>query len=115
MIVPGNKSDEKLNINKMKNFPYGVCTLTLGKCMNAMNLPYNYIFIWLFFKLPFLSLMGLILFPFAERRIFLQPTRQIIFGSILLTLISIIFILIYYVCDQMLKKKSVSNSPKMYI
>ena len=82
-------------INRMKDYPYGVCTLTLGKCMHAMKLPYNYIFIWLFFKLPFLSLVGLILFPFTERKIFSQPIRQIILGSILLTLISIISILIF--------------------
>ena len=82
-------------INKVKDFPYGVCTLTLGKCMDAMKLPYNYIFIWLFFKLPFLSLIGLILFPFVEKKIFSQPIRQIILGSILLTLISIILILIF--------------------
>ena len=85
-------------INRMKDYPYGVCTLTLGKCMHAMKLPYNYIFIWLFFKLPFLSLVGLILFPFTERKIFSQPIRQIILGSILLTLISIISILIFFCC-----------------
>ena len=82
-------------INKIRDYPYGVCTLTLGKCMEATKLPYNYIFIWLFFKLPILSLIGLMLFPFAERKIFSQPTRQIILGSILLTLISIILILIF--------------------
>ena len=82
-------------INKIKDFPYGVCTLTLGKCMDAMRLPYNYILIWLFFKLPFLSLVGLILFPFVEKKIFLKPFRQIILGSILLTSICIILILIF--------------------
>ena len=82
-------------INTIRDYPLGVCTLTLGKCMEATKLPYNYIFIWLFFKLPILSLIGLILFPFSERKIFSQPTRQIILGSILLTLISIILILIF--------------------
>ena len=82
-------------INTIRDYPLGVCTLTLGKCMEATKLPYNYIFIWLFFKLPILSLIGLMLFPFAERKIFSQPTRQIILGSILLTLISIILILIF--------------------
>ena len=55
-------------INKIIDYPLGVCTLTLGKCMEATKLPYNYIFIWLFFKLPILSLIGLMLFPFAERK-----------------------------------------------
>ena len=82
-------------MNKMKNFPYGVCTLTLGRCMDALNLPSSYIFIWLFFKLPFLSLVGLILFPFIEKKIFSQKANQIILGSILLTIISIIFLLIF--------------------
>ena len=82
-------------INTIRDYPLGVCTLTLGKCMEATKLPYNYIFIWLFFKLPILSLIGLMLFPFSERKIFSQPTRQIILGSILLTLISIILILIF--------------------
>ena len=83
-------------INQMKNIPYGVCTLTLGNCMDALNLPSSYILIWLFFKLPLLSFIGLTLFPFTEKRIFSQPVRQIILGSILLSVISIIFLLILF-------------------
>jgi len=80
----------------MSNFPHGVCTLTLGRCMKALNLPYNYIFIWLFFKLPMLSLVGLFLLPFIEKKIFLRSVNQIILGSILLTIISIILLLIFF-------------------
>ena len=59
-------------IQMMRNTPYSVCTLTLGKCMDALNLPSSYIFIWLFFKLPLLSFIGLLLFPFIEKKIFLN-------------------------------------------
>ena len=41
-----------------------VCTVTLGECMKAQNLPSSYIFIWIFFKLPLSILFGLLLFPF---------------------------------------------------
>ena len=54
------------SINQMRNIQFGICTLTLGNCMDALNLPSSYIFIWLFFKLPLLSFIGLILFPFIE-------------------------------------------------
>jgi len=83
-------------INQFRQIPYGVCTLTLGDCMDALNLPSSYILIWLFFKLPLLSFIGFMLFPFTEKRIFTQPVRQIILGSILLSVISIIFLLIFF-------------------
>ena len=83
-------------INQMRNYPYGVCTLTLGKCMESNNLPFSYIFIWLFFKLPLLSIIGLAIFPFIEKKIFSQPIHQIILGSILLTVITIIILLIFF-------------------
>jgi len=83
-------------INHFKDVPYGVCTLTFGKCMDALNLPSSYIFIWLFFKLPLLSFIGLLLFPLIEKKIFIESTRQIIIGSILLTIVSIIFLLIFF-------------------
>ena len=80
----------------MKQFPYGVCTLTFGTCMDALNLPSSYIFIWLLFKLPLLSFVGFFLFPFIEKKIFSTNLNQIILGSILLTIISIIFLLIFF-------------------
>jgi hypothetical protein len=83
------------SINQMRNINYGVCTLTLGKCMDSLKLPSSYIFVWLFFKLPLLTLLGFIVFPFIEKKIFSKANSQIILGSILLTLISIIFILIF--------------------
>tara|TARA_Y100000590_G_scaffold87833_1_gene98548 strand:- start:13481 stop:15076 length:1596 start_codon:yes stop_codon:yes gene_type:complete len=82
-------------INEMKNIQYGVCTLTLGACMDALNLPSSYLPIWLFFKLPLIILLGLIILPFIEKRIFSSHLRQILFGSLLLTIISILFLLIF--------------------
>ena len=88
------------SINQMRNIQYGVCTLTLGNCMDALNLPSSYIFIWLFFKLPLLTLFGFILFPFIEKKIFQESSNQIILGSILLTIISIIFLFIFFNVNQ---------------
>ena len=84
------------SINYLRNIPYGVSTLTLGSSMDALNLPSSYIFIWLFFKLPFLSFVGFILFPFIEKKIFSRPVNQILLGSILTTIASIIFLLIFF-------------------
>jgi len=83
------------SINYLRNIPYSVCTLTLGNCMDALNLPFSYIFIWLFFKLPLLAIIGLVIFPFIEKKIFSIQKNQIILGSILLTVFSIIFLLIF--------------------
>ena len=59
-----------------------VCTITLGECMKAQNLPSSYLFIWLFFKLPIFILVGLSLFPLLEKKIFDQKQNKINFGSI---------------------------------
>ena len=83
-------------INHFRDVPYGICTLTLGTCMDALNLPSSYILIWLFFKLPLLSFIGLLTFPLIEKKIFTESARQIILGSISLTIISIIFLLIFF-------------------
>jgi len=84
------------SINYLRNIPYGVCTLTLGTCMDALNLPSSYIFTWLFFKLPFFVFVGFIIFPFVEKKIFKNPVNQIILGSTLVTIIFLISILIFF-------------------
>ena len=84
------------SINQMREIPYGVCTLTLGNCMDALNLPSSYILIWLFFKLPVLALVGLLLFPFVEKKIFSNPERQVTLGSLILSSIIIVFLLIFF-------------------
>ena len=71
-----------------------VCTITLGECMKAQDLPPTYLFIWLFFKLPLVILMGLVLFPLIEKKLFLEKRNLIIVGSLMLTISSIILILI---------------------
>ena len=46
------------SISWMGKYYHDICTLTLGSCMDALNLPSSYIFIWLFFKLPLIILLG---------------------------------------------------------
>ena len=73
-----------------------VCTLTLGECMKAQNLPSSYLPIWLFFKLPILILFGLVFFIFKEKIFFLSPNNVLIIGSILSSTLLIIFLLILF-------------------
>ena len=73
-----------------------VCTLTLGMCMKAQNLPSSYIPIWLFFKLPVLILFGLLIFPIIEKKIFSNKKNIIILGSLLSSCIFIILSLIFH-------------------
>ena len=60
-----------------------VCTLTLGKCMFSKNLDPTYIPIWISVKLPILILIGLILLPLTEKKIFVNKTNNIAFGTLL--------------------------------
>lgn len=73
-----------------------VCTITLGECMKAQNLPSSYLPIWLFFKLPILIILGFILFPFCEKKIFSNKNNAFIIGSLLATVLLIIFLLILF-------------------
>ncbi len=78
-----------------KNHVQTVCTVTLGECMQAQNLPSTYLPIWFFFKLPILILAGIILFPFVEKKIFMSKINLIIIGSLVATVLSIIILLIF--------------------
>ena len=62
--------------------------------MKAKDLPATYIPIWLAVKLPFIILLGFLLIPFAERKIFSNNNNKIIFGSILVTSLLIPILLI---------------------
>ena len=53
----------------MSKYFNNVCTLTLGKCEQSLNLSPSYYFVWLFFKLPIISLIGILIFPFVEKKI----------------------------------------------
>ena len=82
------------SVNYMRQHIQTVCTITLGKCMKAQNLPSTYIPIWLFFKLPLVILIGLLIFPFVEKKLFSTSKNKFITASILLTIFIIIFSLI---------------------
>ena len=73
-----------------------VCTLTLGECMKAQNLPSSYLPLWFFFKLPLFIIFGLSLFFFIEKKINQQKLNLIILGSLSFTVISIILLLILF-------------------
>ena len=83
-------------IEFMSKHVQSACTITLGDCMKAQNLPSSYIPIWIFFKLPILILFGLFLFPFQEKKIFLNKNNSFLIGSFLSTVLVIIFFLILF-------------------
>ena len=86
---------ELLNsINHMSKFFLDVCTLTLGNCMKSLNLPSSYYFIWLFFKLPIIALIGIAVFPIVEKKIFKEKHICIYYLPLLLTFFLILFIFI---------------------
>ena len=82
------------SINWMSNFFLDICTLTLGTCMRSLSLPSSYYFIWLFFKLPIIALIGILLFPFVEKKIFNEKNICIYYLPLLLTFFLILFIFI---------------------
>ena len=82
------------SIQWMGKYYHDICTLTLGECMPALNLPSSYYFIWFFFKLPIIVLLGLIFFPFVEKKIFGDNFIKIIIISLLFTVFSILILFI---------------------
>ncbi len=82
------------SIKYMSQHIQTVCTITLGECMKAQSLPASYIPIWMFFKLPILIIFSLILFPLVEKDIFTNKERKTHIGSIIFTILLIIFLLI---------------------
>ena len=62
----------------MSNHFNNVGTNTFGKLMYSKNLPSTYIPIWLVVKLPLLIIIGCLLIPFTEKKIFTSP-RKIFF------------------------------------
>ena len=82
------------SIEWMGKYYHDICTLTLGSCMRALNLPSSYIFIWFFFKLPILILFGLLMYPFVEKNIMNKGIKTVHYLTIACTLLSILFIFI---------------------
>lgn len=82
-------------INFMSSHFNNVCTLTLGKCMFSNNLDPTYIPIWILVKLPLIILIGLLLLPITERKIFTNERNNIFFGTLLISSFLIPIILIF--------------------
>ena len=82
------------SINWMSKYFNDICTLTLGNCMRSLNLPSSYYFIWLFFKLPLIILLGLALFPLVEKKIFNSKPSSIYYTTLLISFFLIIIIFI---------------------
>ena len=91
-------------INYMTNHFNNVCTLTLGKCMFSKNLDPIYIPVWLSVKLPIIILVGLILLPLTEKKIFISKKNYITFGTLLVS--SFFSLLSYLVPSQGLSKSN---------
>jgi len=81
-------------IKVMSHYIQTVCTLTLGECMKAQNLPSSYLPIWFFFKLPILILFGLVFLAFNEKNFFASTNNTLIIAPILISILLIIFLLI---------------------
>ena len=79
----------------MGKYPQNIGTLTNGSLMYSLNLPSSYYFIWLFFKLPILIIIGYCLFPLVESKIFKDDIVTLYYGTATITapIIVVIFIL----------------------
>ena len=82
------------SIEWMSKYYNDVCTNTLGNCLRSLSLPSSYVFIWFFFKLPILIILGFIFFPFVEQNIFKEKITSIYYGTFLFTVLSILLIFI---------------------
>ena len=81
-------------INYMGKHFNDVCTLTFGKCMFSKNLDSTYIPLWLMVKLPAIILIGLILLPLTEKKIFNNKSCSLVFATLLFSSFFIPIILI---------------------
>lgn len=91
-----NSPNEIVNsIKYMSRYFHNVCTLTLGKCDQSLSLSPNYYFIWFFFKLPIISLIGILIFPLVEKKIMVNNFSLIVFLTLIITAVSIIFLFVF--------------------
>ena len=86
------------SIKWMSKYQQDVCTLTLGNCMKSLNLPSSYFFIWFFFKLPILIIIGLFIYPIVEKKIF-HLNKETIIQYLIFLLTPIIIILLFILKD----------------
>ena len=84
------------SIKWMSKYQQNICTLTLGDCMQSLNLPSSYYFIWLFFKLPILIIIGLLIFPIVENKLAHNIQNKIYIYSITITAGSILILFILF-------------------
>ena len=63
--------------------------------MKAQNLPSSYLPIWFFYKLPIIILIGLLVYPLIEKKLFVKKINSIIILGLILTVMLIVFILIF--------------------
>ncbi|MDA9663813.1 hypothetical protein N9T25_00910 [Candidatus Pelagibacter sp.] len=82
------------SVSWMGKFYHDICTLTFGECMSSLNLSPSYFFIWFFFKLPILILLGLLIYPLIEKRLYNNGIKSIYYSTLILSLISILFVFI---------------------
>ncbi len=82
------------SIKWMSNYFNNICTLTLGECMNSLSLPSSYYFIWLFFKLPIIIILGVLTFPLIEKKIFNNDLNSIYYGTFCFSTLSITLLFI---------------------
>ena len=63
------------SVTWMGKYYHDICTLTLGECMSSLNLSPSYFFIWYFFKLPILVLLGIFIYPLIESKLSIMELR----------------------------------------
>tara|TARA_B100000886_G_scaffold234593_1_gene164065 strand:- start:207 stop:1802 length:1596 start_codon:yes stop_codon:yes gene_type:complete len=80
----------KINAGHFNN----VGTNTFGRIMYSKDLPSTYLPIWFLVKIPLLIIIGIILIPFSEKKIFENKEKSIYYGCILITTFLIPLILI---------------------
>tara|TARA_X000001036_G_scaffold411320_1_gene423947 strand:- start:1430 stop:3010 length:1581 start_codon:yes stop_codon:yes gene_type:complete len=83
-------------IRAMSHYMQTVCTITLGECMKAQNLPSSYLPIWFFFKLPALILFGIVLLAVKEKFFFSSSNNTLMIAPIIIATLLIIFLLILF-------------------
>ena len=84
------------SIKWMSKYQHDTSTLTLGEYVKALNLPASYYFIWLFFKLPILIILGFFLFPFIEKKFLKNNLNKILTYSLIFTCIIILLLFILF-------------------
>ena len=84
------------SINYMSQHIQTVCTTTFGECMKAQNLPSSYLPLWLLVKLPIIILVGFLILPLIDKKIFSNDLHSINIGSLILSIIIIMLNVIFF-------------------